>query len=446
MIQSFKNKLQSDSSLNELFKGSSITLVIKILGMLVSYIVVMLISRSYGAEGVGIYSLSNKLVYSLALSCALGFNISVLRYVGEFTTFTKGKAYLAKLFKYVIYLSFPFALLISGLVYFFSNEIAENIFENSSYSKAIKLIAAILPFFTINTINVEFIRGLKLLKVSEYLRSINTHLVILVLLVLPILNFGQLNAVYAMVFGMMGTFVLSFLFILRHLKGTDLNDSEVLFEPKNLVKTSIPMMAITISSFILAFSGAFFLEIFSTTDNVGIFNICFMLAQLVSLALTVVNTISAPKFSELYWSGKKDELKNVIYNSSKLIFWFSIIIALTLIFGSSYILGIFGEEFLVGKRVLLILIMGQIINASTGSVGIFLNMTGHQNALRNIMLSSTILVLICYYLITPVYGITGVALVSILGTALVNIISAVYTYKKLGYITFYIPFIKTRNE
>lgn len=446
MIQKFKNKLQADSTLKELFKGSSITFFIKLLGMLTSYLVVLLISRKYGAEGVGIYGLSHRLINSIAIFCALGLNISVLRYVGEFNTKKNAQAYLRKLFKYILQLSLPFAVLISIIIYSLASIIAEQLFENPVYTEAIQIVAIILPFFTLNIIYVEFIRGLKLLKVSEYLRSINTYLIILILLFLPFLNFGELKSVYAMAIGMTVTFIISLQFIFIILKNSKLKAEVTSFSKKKLMSTSMPMMVISVSSFILAFAGTFFLELYSTTSNVGIFNVCLMLSQLVSLALTVVNTISAPKFSELFWSNKKEELKKVIHQSSKLIFWSSMMVSIVLILASKYVLALFGNEFIIGQNILLILVLGQIINAATGSVGVFLNMTGNQKVLRNIIFLTTIVVLIGYYMFVPTYGMIGVALVSISGTIFLNVTSAIYVYKELNYTTFYIPFINIKND
>lgn len=449
MLQKLKKKITSDNNFKELLSGSLITFVLKVLGMFLSYLVLKLISSNYGAEGVGIYGLSNKILRAVGLTCALGFNISVLRYVGEYNVKKNKASYLKIIFKYFIQISFPVSVIVGTLIYMFSNYIALHIFENSDYETALKIIAFTLPFITLNLINVEYIRGLKLLKISEYLRSVSVHLIIIIILFFTLFDYGSLNSVYALATGIIITFLISIAFIYFHLKKLNSNKDK---EPAkltrpNFVKTSIPMMVITISSFILAFSGVFFLEMFSSTKNVGIYNICIMLAQLVSLALTVVNTISAPKFSELYWSNKKKELKKVIRQSSKLIFWSSLFISITLVAASKLVLSYFGNEFLLGQTILIILVFGQIINAATGSVGIFLNMTGNQKVLRNIILTTACIVVIGYYFTIPKYGMLGAALVSVLGTTVINIFSAIYVYKKLQYVTFYIPFLKFKyNE
>ena len=109
---------------------------------------------------------------------------------------------------------------------------------------------------------------------------------------------------------------------------------------------------------------------------------------------------------------------------------------------SKIVLSYFGKEFLLGHNILIILVFGQIINAATGSVGIFLNMTGNQKVLRNIIIATAVFVVMGYYLVIPIYGMLGAAIISVIGTTILNVFSAIYVYRKLQYVTFYIPFLK----
>ena len=117
-------------------------------------------------------------------------------------------ANLKELFKYICQLAFPFSIIVGILLFFLSEEVAVNVFDNPTYIPALKVGAVALPFFTLNLINVEFIRGLKLLKESEYLRSINRQLVVVIILSFSILSYGILDAVYAAVLGIILSFIL----------------------------------------------------------------------------------------------------------------------------------------------------------------------------------------------------------------------------------------------
>jgi O-antigen/teichoic acid export membrane protein len=443
MLKKIKKTLGKDTNLKELISGSAITFVIKITGMLISYVVVLIVSRKYGAEGTGIYSLTISILNGLAIFGCLGLNIAVLRYVGQYNATENGMVNIKKLFRYILQLAFPFSLLLGIALFFLSEEIAVSMFQNPTYIPALKVSSIVLPFFTLNLINVEFIRGLKLLKVSEYLRSINRQLVVLVILVFSLFSFGILDSVYAMALGVFISFFISLIFILNFFKKSKIIKKNVPdLGKKELIRTSIPMMISAVASFILTNAGAFFLEFYSTTDQVGIFNVCLRLAQLVSLVLVVVNTISAPKFAELYWAGKKEELQRLIQQSSKVMFIVSLIISVALILGSKIALGFFGKKFIHGFSALTLLVIGQLINAISGSVGIFLNMSGNQKILRNIILVTMIFLIMGYIYIVPDYGVFGAAVVTVLGTFVMNAVSSIYVYRKYNFVFFYIPFLK----
>lgn len=444
MIQKFINKINADANLKELLSGSAVTFIIKVTGMVLGYCVLLLISKKYGAEGTGIYTLTFKTINLLAIFAGLGLNIALVRYVGQFSSDKNGLGKMKYLLKYVFQLSFPFSVFIALCLYFFATEIAKSIFNNPTYIPILKIAAIALPFFTLTLVYVEFIRGLKNLKVSEYLRSVNRQLVVLILVGFTVFSANIMGVVYALGLGILLSFILTVGYIFNYFKKHPVKKIISGVKQKELLITSVPLLSYTVATFIMSSAGAFFLEIYGTSDQVGIFNVCSRLAQLVSLTLLVVNTIAAPKFSELYWSNRKEELKKVLQQSSKIIFLSSIGVSLLLVGFSDLILSSFGEEFLVGSTALILLIVGQLINAFTGSVTTFLSMTGKQKALRNIVLITTCLVIPGYIFLVPLYGIEGAAAVFLFGSVFLNAIGVAYIYFKLKMVTFYVPFLKIK--
>lgn len=442
MIKKLKHKLNNDANLRELLSGSAITFIMRIGGMGLGYLTILIIARKYGAEGTGIYSLTSQTINSLAIIGTMGMNMSVLRYVGQYANKEGSIIWLKNLYKKILQFSLPFTLIISVLVFLFAQEIAIHIFDNSTYTNALKLGAIILPFFTINLIDVEFIRGLKRLKISEFLRSVNRQTIVLILVLFVVFGYEELDPVIALIIGFFCTFLFSASYIARFFKKSknNTNNTLTLLPRRELLKTSTPMLVITFSTFLFGQSGSLFLEAYATTDQVGIYNVCLQLALLVSLVLTVVNTISAPKFSELFWDKKMKELQRVINQSNKMIFFGSLGVAFFLMIFSKFVLGFFGQEFTGGIFVLLLLIFAQLINAITGSTGTFLMMGGYQAILRNIVVITAVISVIGFLILVPVYGMIGVAIIAVLSSIILNITSAAYIYKKIGLITFYNPF------
>ncbi|MBU1195103.1 MAG: flippase [Proteobacteria bacterium] len=434
-----------DIHFREILTGSAVTFLLKMSGMLLSYILMVIISQQYGAEGVGLYNISISVMMLISMMAMLGLNVSILRYVGQFNQ-TAQMHKVKLLYHNAIEITLPISIALSFLLYLYASEIATYFFKNTLYRQALIFISIILPFYILQDISVEFIRGLKKLNVSEYLRSVNRPLLSIVFLtvLLGIFKSNIMLPLYTLGAGIVFGATYAFLFIKKHLYHVrDTNPEKI--SKKELITTSLPMMLTTIASFAMGNISLFLLEFYSTTKIAGIFSVAFKLSMLINIVLVVINTISAPKFSELFWANKHKELQVVLDHSARLIFISSSIIALMILGLNKFLLSIFGAEFMQGNIVLIILVIAQMINAMTGSVGVFMNMTGNQKALRNIFLLALLTNIISQILLIPSYGYEGAAFGTMVGAIVVNLLSVIYVRRRLGFRTYYNPILKYQN-
>jgi O-antigen/teichoic acid export membrane protein len=400
MVGRFKKILEADIHFKDIVKGSLITFVLKIGGMGLSYLLIYLISKQAGATGVGFFQVMLQILTVLGMVLGLGMNISVLRYVGQFNN-EENRPKMHLLYKYFVQTVAPIAIAVGVLLYFGADYIVRWAGKEQEYADGLKLVGIVLPFFTINQISVEFIRGLKKLQISELVRSVLRPLVMILGIVIFFYDsLSNIDIIYLLVVGLIINSLVSRWVIWKALKKVP--KTTVNFERKELMKTSYPMLATGLSSSLLVAMPIFFLDYYTTQAQVGIYSVALRLAGLVSLVLLVVNTIAAPKFAELYWAGKMQELQKVITQSTKLMFWVALSLTAILIVGGDFLLQFFGEEFKEGYWVLVILSLGQLVNAATGSVGVFMNMSGRQRFVRNLIITmiivQTILMLSVFYL------------------------------------------------
>ena len=448
MLDRFIAKLDVDSHVKEMLAGSSLTFLIKTFGMFLGYLAIFIISQRYGAAGVGIYNLTLSMMMFVAMLSMMGMNVSILRYVGQLNK--SGEEFrLRKLYKYVIELVVPFSLFLSLLLYTSANFIALKVLQDQVFQPAIEFVAFIIPLLALQNISVEFIRGLKKLKVSEFFRSVSRPSINIVLLLsLSWYFIDQLLPIYTLGAGVVLSAICALIFIIRNLKSSGLKSSESInkdvITKKELISTSLPMMITVVASFVMGNISLYLLEGYSSTEHVGIFSVALKIAALVGLVLVIVNTISAPKFSELYWSNEYGKLQNLISHSTGLIFIISLCVSLLIIVFSKPILSIFGEEFIVGSVTLILLVIGQMINAMTGSVGVLLNMTGNQKTFRSITVLAMMVNIILNVLLVPLYGMNGAAVAITTGLIILNTGAAIATKRKLGLTTY--PKLQFRNK
>ena len=444
MIQKALGKINKDRNFKELLSGSLITFVLKLFGMLLGYMVIYLISKKNGAEGVGVYSLFRQAIMVCSIVLGLGINISILRFVGQFNNDEERHNY-HFLVRYILKLVGPGTIIVGLVMILFAGDIAEFFGRPAAYKEFILALGIALPFFTFNQIAIEFLRGLKQLRTSEFVRSVVRPLImVIVLFVFLDHQFSNYEILYLFMAGTIVAWLFSGFSMFARLKRIA-KAPVTNFSQKELIKTSAPMMVTSVSSAVLVAIPFFFIDFFVSAEDVGTFTVPFQLAQLITIVLVVVNTIAAPKFSELYWSKQLPELKKLIRQSSKIMFWAALILSLILIFSGKWILQFFGEEFVSGQRILIYLVIGQFVNVASGSVGVLMNMTGRQRALQVILLTTVVAACIALGILVPLFGAEGGALAFMSAVIFQNIVCVVYMWRTSQFITVYVPFLSSKN-
>ena len=106
----------------------------------------------------------------------------------------------------------------------------------------------------------------------------------------------------------------------------------------------------------------------------------------------------------------------------------------------SFVLDFFGEEFTAGVIPLIILAIGQIINALCGPVMYLLNMTGKEKQARNIIIIASIINVALNLYFIPFYGLIGAAIATVVSTVVWNIMAVFQIKRDYGFISIPHPF------
>lgn len=138
-------------------------------------------------------------------------------------------------------------------------------------------------------------------------------------------------------------------------------------------------------------------------------------ANLVVFGLSSTNMIFAPRISESYHKREMDELKKIVSQSAKLVFFIGLFFFLVMLFGGQILLGFFGDKYTAAYSSLLLLSIAQLINSYYGPIGYLASMTGNEKKLTKIILIISPVSIIAYCLLVPMLGIIGAALGSAIG-------------------------------
>lgn len=169
-----------------------------------------------------------------------------------------------------------------------------------------------------------------------------------------------------------------------------------------------------------------------SADNVAIFNASFRVAFLIAFGTFAVDAVVMPRVARLYADGNISTVQTLISRATLLkVAGSTFGVALLFLFGRQ-ILGLFGEEFVVGYWVMMILALSQLIIALLGPGAAILNATGHQNSCLRVFLVAFALLLVLNILLVPKLGLPGAAMAILIVISVRHVWLNMLVSKKTG--------------
>jgi len=436
-----KKLLTGDKDLQELLKGSGTALILRIAGIVFGYLFTLAVTRTLGAKAWGIFALCMVVLQISSVIGRLGMDTALLRFTAEYAS--KGNIDVLKIiYKKILALILPFSVLTAVFVYSISPILSNTVFHKMYLTPYFRVVSLITVPFILLWIHSEGIRGFK--KIKEYMLIQQTGVFIIALAVLlmglmlkktlflPLTSYGISVMVLAII-----SIYMWHNYLRKPAVTNTLSQQTSSISYKSILFVSIPMLISSSLALVMGWTDTIMLGIFRTAQEVGIYNVALKVSLIASLTLTAINTIAAPKFAE-FW-GKKDRkgLEKIIKQSTRLIFWTSLPATLLILAFPKTILKMFGEKFINGYSSLIILTIGQFINAASGSVNWILNMTDNQHIVQINIAIGTMINLILNYLLIPPLGIKGAAIATTISMIYWNVMGIIYIKHKLGILTFY---------
>lgn len=449
MLSFFKQKIHnliSDKKFSEILTGSVWTLSAQVIATCMAMTTNIIIARVYGADAMGAVAMINSFLMLVTIFTVLGTNTSIMRLIPEHIfKFSATSAF--KVYRKTQYFIICNSIIIGGLFFFGSDLIANKVFSKPHLASLFALASVFIVFKSLVDFNTQSIRGLRLIRIFAFLRLLPAFSNLIALLVITYFIFNQNNPVYAIFASFMITALVGVFIMEREFKKKmGISDSVQEMPMKNILSISVPMLMTATMNFVIGQTGVILLGIFRSEAEVGYYAIAVKLATLTTFVLQAINSMAAPRFSELYHSGKIDELLYVAKKSAKLIFWTSAPILFVLLILGKFLLGLlFGQEFAIAYLALAFLVIGQFINSISGSTGLFMNMTGHEKQFRNIIAITSFINVALNLALIPNFGINGSAFAGMVSLSFWNICTLIYVKLKFGRSVGYFPIISKKH-
>ncbi|MFM7017414.1 MATE family efflux transporter [Flavobacterium sp.] len=424
---------------NEFMMQSINTMILRIIGVVTLFGFTLFLTKNYDPKIIGQYDFIRTYLLVLGSICILGTDQSILYFTGMLKS--KNRLYELKGIYIKMFLLILLTSVISLLLLVVIGKEIINSFLNDGviYNIIIKA-TALLFFYSMTLFNTEVLRALERVYIAELYRNTFKYASVIIG---SIILFNIHKESYLVDSFLIGFFFLSLFttfkifsifkkshFVSASKEHDETNTYQFIF------KKSYPIAISTLAIFLLMSFDVMFLKKFKGNEEVAYYALAVKLMTLLLVVMNSVNITISPKIAEQFFSDNRNELIKTMKNSARMIFLISIPTVLFFCFFSTYILGFFGEKYLVVKEPLIILMVGQGICSIFGSVQVYLNMTGRQNIFQYILISAVLLNFTLNRTLIPIYGMNGAAFSYVASMFYWNLLATIIIYKKDRIIVF----------
>jgi O-antigen/teichoic acid export membrane protein len=403
---------------SKILKGSSKIFSIKAIGAIFLILSSVLISRKYGAQSFGVFSIYFALLQLLAMISRLGMDVYIVRVL---PTISKNRNKISDYFTSILVLIIISCLIVLIIFSLLIDLIDLYFFQTLQLNGSLQTISYLILPFTIFSLIPEIFRGFN--KIAQY--AVLKNLILnLLLFFFVLLGTDLKNTLYplkALNYSILISFSVSLIWLSFFLKSRRVKFKSKAKDLNKHFRKAYPMYLSAVLVYLISSMDNYLIGLFMNEKSVGYFNACLKLTLATTFIMISFNGYLAPRFSELFHKKNIDEL-NFYYNKAiKIILILSLPIIIILSGFPSFFLKIFGDEFVNASRCLIILNLSSVVVAFFGLAGTVLNMSDQQSKLLKIIFSAFVIKIIFAVVLIPLFGLDGAATSFFIATCYWNI-------------------------
>jgi O-antigen/teichoic acid export membrane protein len=422
----------------ELILRSGTVLLVRVAGAGLGFAFNVALARMLGADGLGVYHLSLTFALIASVVGRMGMDAAMLKFAA-----TSHAARDSRRLAAVHRLGMGTALLCCGIVaactFFAADWLAVTVYADPAIAQPLRLMALALVPFALLSLYGELLKAGQHQALCSFVQGAALPIVSLLLLFV-FARYIQDASAAAAVYLVANTVVCLTSYVLWRRTvppAGSLTTESIRF--RDLFLTAMPMYGSAIADVVMTFSDVLILGMFATAADVGIYTAAARTALLTRFLLLANSSVAAPRFAALHAAKDTEGVARLAVRSTLLTTVSSVPLLLIFIAFPEQILSLFGPQFEAGAQALIILSIGQFVNAATGPVGYLLNMSGfHRIEGRIAVVGALLTVGLCFALI-PFWGILGAAAANAIATATCNLLRVYFAKSRLGILMLPVP-------
>jgi len=359
-------------------RGGGIVFIGSMIGKATKFLLELLLGRFLGASTYGIYALGYSVIMIAQQFSTLGLQNGIVRF-GALYKGEKDTSRVKGIVISALSISTGASIIVAIVLFTFSRLISVKVFNQPDLVNVLRLFAISLPFYVLMLMSCAGARAFQKVEYDTLTKDIFQPFLNVILVGVLFLSGYRL---FGAVFGFLSSAVLSAFFglnFVRKIFPELISELKPSYEIKKLLRFSIPVFLTGFSGVLIMQIDKVMLGLFEAAKDIGVYNAAFRAGGETVIFLASFNAIFAPIIADLYNKGDTRHLGNLFRTVTRWIVALSLPLFLIMAIYSREIMGLFGREFIAGWSILVILSFANLINASVGSVGYMLQMSGHQD-------------------------------------------------------------------
>lgn len=430
LVVRFRTQLR-DPVTGPLVKGGLSSMGARVAGTLLSFASHILLSRLLGVQGYGVYVIALGWVLVLVIPGRMGLDNAALR----FATIYREEKRLGAL-RGLILLSVAATIVCSGLlglVLLFAKLLGVEALRPISLDLVIWVAAMIAPLALLGWFSA-MIRTTGRIFASQFYEQVLRPAILILLLLAAVAAGPRIMAAGAMGLTFASTIIacaaiaVHCAIVVRRLGPAALD----LSERRTWFSVSWVLLILSLLQELLNQIEVLLLGAMATASQAAQFAAAARLASLIGFGLVAIVSVSGPAIASAYRERDRDKLAKIARLNARASTGFAVVVALALAAIGPVALRAFGPDFPQAYPALLVLLIGGLVNAATGSVAYLMILTGHHVSAVRILAGALGLSMLLNVLLIPSLGIIGSAIASSAGLSVWNLAMLVYVRRRLG--------------
>lgn len=298
------------------------------------------------------------------------------------------------------------------------------------------LAALLVPIQTVAALRSGALRGLGYVRSSQLPELLVQPSVFLGVVAITWLVLGDMALQDAMVSRVVAAMIalLVGMFLLAKAMPEGVRAGKPIYETAKWAGSAKSFMFISALWVVLGQADIVILGMLRSHADVGVYKVSMIGGSLVMYVLLSINTVLGPMIASAAAEADTETIRSLVKKAARLATLMGVpITAVIIIFGEQLIELVFGADYIPAYQPMAILAVAHIFNAVMGSVGLTLNMTGHEKLTYRAQMFAVVFNVMLNFALIPQWGPLGAAIATAVAVVISNTLLAYFVLIKLKF-------------